>query len=1452
MHSLPLYKYSIEKKEFIEENKKEKDSIYITPFNFYIPYAYNLYPSKHSGKREPIYEPSIDFYVYSYSNRDRKFKTADFSNNDDKIIEIIGVFDKDNWYPIPKMEIQNDMDIFKSFEYLLYESNNIEKAKQTIKNINGHTDYWYIPQIMQLYSNKNFGEDYFNDFINNLPKSIKKELNDERQILISNEKEKLIHFYPIIANNLIYKLYRIFKEKYEEIKNNNYILYLTDVNINENILLDKIKEKRKEYFTKNEKEFSILKNDSIIFENENEIEIVGYNNYLLEENKNPEIIENPSPKKLGEEIIEMEERESDKFDLSNIPLPELKYPSNNSINDIIDYYNICNKIVNILYFYIISASKSNNFENQKKAWKYYQKLKSISDQFYSKKEDGSFFSLDINEFLNGLNNLNMDLEGLGYGIVERKIFKRRNNQENYITWPEKLEITKNKKDIWQTEKKLNNGQYNQEEPEFGNKIEKHNENEDNFFKDIDSDNNDDEDKNYKNYNINNNLIKSQIIHEKDDLEKIIVIKDINDNRFENIFNNNEKKNESINDKVIKEHEPKLKVGKMNDELEKVNPEIINENYFKEEDGIKRAIKDLEDEKKKIESNKNQNLDLGNPAKSHKFHDEKNIFNLDENEHLSIQELYNQSKFLANQLFRKINGNGKVKYFDTLVLFLLDPSVYISEEIKLLNMFIICAMTIALNCLEIKYSIILMGDEEFRCVLKDYRKPHSIEALQRVYECLVLRRFRTNIPGCLKYAIEEISNKSDFKYSSFFIFTDGLDKRFVYTQKNTWDSHIFYKKSYSFGFIFFLSSILSKNQKEFLNQIWETFLNESKNNSHSAIFLKSLECLIDEEFKKKVKEIFVSNLSRPKRGELKNEIKYIEPLFQIKAENSISNFIKNNNKILDNKSLFKLNGSFIKNKIIASSLNTNKEPLNVNHYKNNLHQIAKKVNNNNEDIENDSINFVHKFLSIRTNLNRGILEEIFKPNKANLKVLSNNGTEIDIMALILYFLNPVPDPMIYIQDAIGNVKEYAITVIIDTSFSVLNHMNINHSLNTIRVLLSSFTLIDLPSFDLILTEEEGPIILCSEYPTFAALNEKSKLWELLYQCLSKPISNADLVSALQTAFDLKRMRPNNFPSFLFVLTDGLFEEEKQDQLKEIIAKLVQTNMHVIGIGLGIFPFGINNIFGQAIYDINPMNLLNSILSILEGNISDSNEMNYIQNEEENAENISLTIKKLIENKNYKYVKLREELKNSPLTINCYDMLNEEIEGGYDEQGRRLNPIGDEIGLLKKDSLEGQNILLVMLWSCEITKEENSLLHPYYIDHTNEQNSKCISGVLSYMGVKVKYVLNYVDAINEITKKDKNGKCNYYSVWVLCGPDINQLPDKSEYPGLVKKFIDCLILYWEKGGAVALFCENEPFFFQANMFLENVRFKEPNGKIERTKLRIEGNDPGTKMLRGCNLL
>ena len=1434
------YKYNESLNTFNEEKELEKESIYITPFNCYIPLAYNLYPQKGSCNSEPIYESNYEFCLLCFSEELSKFIKIEYKsrNNYKDITEIIGIFKEDKWYPIKIMkDFEND--VFKSFQHLEFKEEEIDKAKEILKKINKNNDYWHLPTILKNYTNK---KDILIQLLDYLPNSIKNELSEESNILNGDiDQNNLIDkYFPIILNNFIFVLYNHFKNKYLEIKKNNSILYLENVKPPSNIS-DIIEKKREEYFIINKNEILKIKDNDILKEKEKDDKKDGYNKYLLQENKNPINIEKEEPISLDneKEKIELIQAESKEFDLSNISLLELNHPLINSINEIIKYYNDCTKIINILYFYIIGSSKSNNTERQLIAGNYYQKLYSIAKELNNKRKNYSFFYIDINEFLNGFKSLNEKLEKIGYSIGGKSKSNGKKDDISFIIWPKEKVINKDK-DKWVTEQNSDINQFKQEEFKIGkikaNKLK----NEEYFADNIDS-----EEENEIITNLNNEENTKLIDQNVDvDIEKIKII-DIDDNKFDDIYNEDEDNNiKSGDDNIKKGSENKIKVGKISDNLISINPIKVEENNFKEEDGIERAILLLKEEKK-IQK-KQQILDLGNTKKCHKFKN-KNLFDIGMNAKLNIQQLYNKASFFANQLFIKINGNGKVKYSETLVILLIDPSVYISEQIKALNMFIICAMTNALNCLEIKYSIFLMGDEDFRCELKSYDEPHSIEALERVYECLMLKRFRTNIPSCLRYCLEEICPKSNFKYNSFFIFTDGLDKRFIYTQKNTWDTNIFYKKTNSFGFIFLLSSILKINDKDFLKQIWNKFINDTKNNSHSGIFLKSLELRIDQKFKDSISEIFILNLLRQKSDEVKNEIKYNKPIFTIKYDNLIYDFLNNINKVLDDKSLFSLNGTYLKNEIIPSSLNTNIEPLDTNCFKNNLHQMAKKLKNNIDESENNVINFAHKFLSIRTNLNRGILEEIFKPNKANLKVLSNTGTEIDINELILFFLNPVPDPMIYLQDAIGNIKEYAITIIIDTSFSVLNHLNINHSLNTIRVLLSSFTILDLPSFDLIVTGEDGPIILCSEYPTFAALNEKSKLWELLLHCLANPISNADLLSALQTAFDLKRMRTNNFPSYLFVLTDGLFEEDKQEQLKEMIAKLIQTNIHVIGIGLGVYPYGINNIFGQALFDINPNNLFNSILNILEGNINDINEMNYIQLEEENEKKILSTISELIQNKKYNFKLLREELKNSPLTTNCYDMLTDEKICGYDEQGRPINPKGDKIGLLKENSLLGQKILIVMLWSCELSAVEDKKLHPRNVEQKSSSNTRCIADTVDYLGVKVKTVLNYVDAINEITKKDKNEKCNYYTVWVLCGPDINQLPDKSSYPGLVEQFIDCLILYWQNGGAVALFCDNDPLHFQANMFLEKVRFK---GRKQKTKLRILGNDPGKNVLRGYN--
>ena len=129
------------------------------------------------------------------------------------------------------------------------------------------------------------------------------------------------------------------------------------------------------------------------------------------------------------------------------------------------------------------------------------------------------------------------------------------------------------------------------------------------------------------------------------MEKIKIL-DIDDNIDENKNEDKEKENEPEEKNVKDETENKLKAGKISEKLTNINPVNINEKNFKEEDGIKRALKILEEEKKKKDKNILQEFDLGNQKKSHKFKISKDI-DIPKNVELNIQPLYNKSNILKN-------------------------------------------------------------------------------------------------------------------------------------------------------------------------------------------------------------------------------------------------------------------------------------------------------------------------------------------------------------------------------------------------------------------------------------------------------------------------------------------------------------------------------------------------------------------------------------------------------------------------------------------------------------------------------------------------------------------------------------------------------------------------------------------------------------------------------------
>jgi hypothetical protein len=272
----------------------------------------------------------------------------------------------------------------------------------------------------------------------------------------------------------------------------------------------------------------------------------------------------------------------------------------------------------------------------------------------------------------------------------------------------------------------------------------------------------------------------------------------------------------------------------------------------------------------------------------------------------------------------------------------------------------------------------------------------------------------------------------------------------------------------------------------------------------------------------------------------------------------------------------------------------------------------------------------------------ILDSIFKPNLPTRTILTDKGTHIDINELIKYYLNPTPDPKIYRESGCF-IRNYGVTVIIDSSISCFSPLSSQHTWSTLQVLLSSIGENDLPCFDLIVSGNPNPFVVCSKKNTLEILSEKSQIWPILFDLLNRKIKNTDLASAIKTAYNLHYLRKVEHPDFLFVVTDGLFSLSETKRIKNNVIFCMKKGLNVFGIGIGISPFGIEKLFPNIIYSLNPDKLMKGIASCISGASSNNDSMKINISEIKikfNDANIQDSIK------NPLYKKLKNGLKNIP--------------------------------------------------------------------------------------------------------------------------------------------------------------------------------------------------------------
>jgi len=329
------------------------------------------------------------------------------------------------------------------------------------------------------------------------------------------------------------------------------------------------------------------------------------------------------------------------------------------------------------------------------------------------------------------------------------------------------------KDKWYIKKSIQT-EYNENEGEKNNQIEENYINQDNIEEEELKifENKENETKKGENYEIKEKKDENIKYIDINDEEKIK--KDKFGTEKENIFNN-KKGEEDYSDDYINPggftYNNEYTYEK--EKIIRINQKLFDEIEVTESDGINRCIN-----KMKLLSYYSQiyiKKNAGHIAeKSYEYYDDIN---------LPIQKLYNESIYLSQYLmYRIINSLNKknANLNKKCVSILLDCSVYITPYKKIANMIILCAMTMVLYNLNIKYSIGLFGDEEFKIIMKQFEEEQSLLILQQVYECLMLKRYRTNLASVVWFAQKNFKFIGSYNKNNFY---KNYPEQIIYIEMN---------------------------------------------------------------------------------------------------------------------------------------------------------------------------------------------------------------------------------------------------------------------------------------------------------------------------------------------------------------------------------------------------------------------------------------------------------------------------------------------------------------------------------------------------------------------------------------------------------------------------------------------------------------------------------------------
>ena len=939
-------------------------------------------------------------------------------------------------------------------------------------------------------------------------------------------------------------------------------------------------------------------------------------------------------------------------------------------------------------------------------------------------------------------------------------------------------------------------------------------------------------------------------------------KNLNDMGFNNLksYNNDEKKNKNSNYEID--------AAKYNIENAKDIPRTSSEKM------LELIIQNIKSQKIKEAGDKFGSI------KDPKFI-EKCIFQIDFNrdeelKNKNLNEIYVKNTFFIQNLItnaiKKEIINFKEQKIKTLENSYIDLSIDISQmmskEQRISALILSIALCKSLTSNGVKFRISVFGETNNIWLLSDKFEDNNtniLRQLNRLRDALNCgQRFQSFPANALIKLKENFENQYiiNFKYAQILI--SNLISPQVVDDTIDWDIITKHENIIIFGLKTNFNKDFIKGLNVDINNLLNIKYTKDKEPRSERVFQEFFDPeninknnLKDDEnsFKKLIKGLLSALLSNKEPNDDISKRKIKTQKLNLENKIEIKDFIPDITKYLNNE---KNNEFFAQNKENnynpTSNIYEKYEKLNISFP--NLEELSDLSNDlsnrnySNQNILEKKIKFDKNFDFLNSSLNN-----YFEKNFASGKIFCSSGGNFSIKGIQKFISSGFTDTNIFEKKSNEDTRKYIISFIFDISISAFSIFSSGHTILTILIMLLVPSIIENNEeifIDVIISTNKGIKII--DYNTsYDNFQKSEKIKEIISIIKNESNQFCCPGTCLYTAYKLLSER--NEKEKLFLITDNfILDKNELDLTYELINKLENFEIDLITIGVGSYPYGIDKMYSKCCYTQSLIKL-KECFSILFNNSLNESSMETVN--ESSMETVKPSVIKTTEiseneyNELINYIskspidkKLEESIIKTPLYI--FNMiLNDEniLKPGY-VTSKVVNPDKPIYidNVFKKIKSYTCRILIVLLYYGEFNQDQGISEEEFIKNKGKEIGTGTI---LRTKGLEYTIVYNYQDAIDELTMNE-SGRCRYIETWIFCSDGSGEYPkggktifdsDSQERRGdgreKTKKnneeelipFLETVAEYNRNGGALLLFCDNEPFTFEANLLLSKyLNFEE----------------------------